>query len=147
MKNKNVASLLLASALLALTASACAASPKATLAAFHDALASGDKAHAVSLLAPGIAIYESGYVERSREEYASHHLGGDIDFAKNSTRKVLAQTERIDGNMAVVWEESETTGTVRGKPVHLFGTGTAVLEKKGDTWAIVHIHWSSRKAK
>jgi len=36
---------------------------------------------------------------------------------------------------------------LRGKPVHVFGTGTAVLEKKGDTWAIVHVHWSSRKAK
>ena len=147
MKKKNVTSLLLASALLALTATASAASPKDTLAAFHDALTSGDKARAVSLLSPEIAIYESGYVERSRDEYASHHLGGDIEFAKNSTRKVLKQTERIDGNTAVVWEESETTGTVRGKPVHVFGTGTAVLEMKGDAWAIVHVHWSSRKAK
>jgi ketosteroid isomerase-like protein len=70
-----------------------------------------------------------------------------MEFAKNSTRKVLKQTERIDGNTAVVWEETETTGTSKGKPVHVFGTGTAVLEKKGDIWSIVHVHWSSRKAK
>ena len=74
-------------------------------------------------------------------------MGGDMEFAKSSTRKVLKQTERIDGKTAVVWEETETTGTSRGKPVHAFGTGTAVLEKRGDTWAIVHVHWSSRKAK
>lgn len=147
MKKPSLTGLLLTTALFAASASSLAASPKETLAAFHDALTSGDKTKAASLLAPDITIYESGYVERSRDEYASHHLGGDIEFAKNSTRKVLKQTERIDGKTAVVWEESETTGVSRGKPVHVFGTGTAVLEKNGDNWSIVHVHWSSRKAK
>jgi len=147
MKKPSLAGLLLTTALFAASVSSLAASPKETLAAFHDALTSGDKTKAASLLAPDIAIYESGYVERSRDEYASHHLGGDIEFAKNSTRKVLKQTERIDGKTAVVWEESETTGVSRGKPVHVFGTGTAVREKNGDNWSIVHVHWSSRKAK
>ncbi|WP_224946716.1 DUF4440 domain-containing protein [Massilia sp. MS-15] len=142
-----MAASLLATALFGVHASGFAASPKETLEAFHAALTSGDKAKALALLAPEVAIYEAGYVERSRDEYASHHLGGDMEFARSSTRKVLAQTERIDGNTAIVWEESETTGTSRGKPVHVFGTGTAVLEKKGDAWAIVHVHWSSRKAK
>ena len=108
---------------------------------------SGDKAKATSLLAPDITIYEAGHVERSRDEYAGHHLGGDMEFAKNATRKVLKQTERIDGKTAILWEETETTGTARGKPVHAFGTETAVLEKNGDNWTIVHVHWSSRKAK
>ncbi|MEX5747657.1 DUF4440 domain-containing protein [Massilia sp. X63] len=147
MKNKTIPALVLSAALVAVSSASLAASPKETLAAFHDALTSGDKAKAISLLSPDIAIYESGYVERSRDEYASHHLGGDMEFAKNSARKVLKQTERVDGNTAVVWEETETTGTSKGKPVHVFGTGTAVLEKKGDTWSIVHVHWSSRKAK
>lgn len=147
MKSKSIPALVLSAALFAVSSASLAASPKETLAAFHEALTSGDKAKALSLLSPEIAIYESGYVERSRDEYASHHLGGDMEFAKNSTRKVLKQTERIDGNTAVVWEETETTGTSRGKPVHVFGTGTAVLEKKGDSWSIVHVHWSSKKAK
>ncbi|MDB5749543.1 MAG: hypothetical protein JWP72_4391 [Massilia sp.] len=147
MTMQSIAGLLLATALFAASANSLAASPKETLAAFHDALASGDKAKAISLLAPGVAIYEAGYVERSRDEYAGHHLGGDMEFAKNATRKVLKQTERIDGKTAIVWEETETTGTARGKPVHVFGTETAVLEKNGDNWTIVHVHWSSRKAK
>jgi len=136
----------LASAMLAASASTLAASPKETMAAFHDALAAGDKAKALSLLAPEVAIYEAGYVERSRDEYASHHLNGDMEFAKASTRKMLKQTERIDGNMAVVWEETETAGVVRGLPARILGTGTVVLEKHGEGWAIVHVHWSSRKA-
>ena len=147
MRIQSAAGVLLATALFATSAASLAASPKDTLAAFHAALASGDRAKATSLLAPEVAIYEAGYVERSREEYAGHHLGGDIEFAKGATRKVLKQTERIDGKTAILWEETETTGTSRGKPVHAFGTETAVLEKNGDSWTIVHVHWSSRKAK
>ncbi|MGH8855288.1 MAG: YybH family protein, partial [Telluria sp.] len=130
MIKKNAPALILAAALLAVSQASLAASPTETLAAFHDALTSGDKAKALGLLAPDVAIYEAGYVERSRDEYAHHHLGGDMEFSKNSTRKVLKLTERIDGNTAVVWEETETSGTSRGKAVHVFGTGTAVLEKK-----------------
>jgi ketosteroid isomerase-like protein len=124
-----------------------AASPLETLTAFHAALSAGDSAKAIALMAPDVTIYESGYVERSRAEYASHHLAGDIEFAKTVSRKVLKHTERIHGQVAMIYQETETTGTARGKPVHLFGTETTVMEKQGDTWAIVHVHWSSRKAK
>lgn len=147
MFKKSLLAPILASVLFSAHAGSFAASPKETVAAFHDALVSGDKAKALALLSPEVAIYEAGYVERSRDEYASHHLAGDMAFAKSSTRKLLKQSERIDGNTAIVWEETETTGTSRGKPVHVFGTGTVVLEKKGDSWSIVHVHWSSRKAK
>lgn len=147
MLKKSLVVSLLAVAAVGAHASSPAASPTETLSAFHEALVAGDKAKALALLSPEIAIYEAGYVERSRDEYASHHLGGDIEFAKTSSRKVLKQSERIDGNTAIIWEETETTGTSRGKPVHVLGTGTAVLEKNGGGWSIVHIHWSSRKAK
>lgn len=147
MFKKSLAASVLALSLAGVHADSLAASPKEAVAAFHEALASGDKDRALALLSPAVAIYEAGYVERSRDEYAHHHLGGDMAFAKTTTRKVLRQGERIDGNTAVVWEETETTGSANGKPVHAFGTGTVVLEKKGDAWAIVHVHWSSRKAK
>ena len=130
-----------------LTSLAFANEPKQVLAAFHDALASGDKAKATELLAPDITIYESGYVERSRAEYAKHHLPGDIAFAKTSTHRVLQQSERREGNLAVIWEETETKATVKNKEVRYLGTSTALLQKTSDTWSIVHVHWSSRKPK
>ena len=126
---------------------AFAAGPADTVSAFHAAITAGDKAKALGMLSPTITIYESGHVERSREEYASHHLGGDIEFAQGVKRKVLKHSERVDGNIAIVMEETETTGAVKGKPVHSFGVETAVLEKKGADWVIAHVHWSSRKAK
>lgn len=124
-----------------------AATPTETVAAFHESLANGKLEQANALLSPEIQIYESGYVERSRGEYASHHLKSDIEFATATSSKVLKQKERIEGNLAVVLQETETTGKYKGNSVHLFGTETAMLEKQGDKWVIVHIHWSSRKSK
>ena len=144
---KSLAAFATLAALTMFSASAFAATPSETLTAFHDALHAGDKAAATAKLSPQVVIYEAGHVERSRDEYAGHHLGGDIAFAKTTTRKVLKHSERIDGNLAVVLDETETTGTWQGKPVHSFGTETALLEKKGDEWVVVHFHWSSRKAK
>lgn len=138
---------ILALGIAAAPGSSLAASPTHTVAAFHGALAAGRQDEALALLSPAVAIYEAGHVERSREEYAARHLGSDMAFAQGATRKVLKQGERIDGNTAIVWEETETTGSAGGKPVHVYGTETAVLEKKGDGWTILHVHWSSRKAK
>jgi hypothetical protein len=124
-----------------------AATPAETVAEFHEALSAGKSEQAGALLSPDIQIYESGYVERSREEYTGHHLKADIEFAKATKNKVLKQSERIDGKLAVVMQETETTGKYKGNNVHLFGTETALLEKQGEKWVIVHIHWSSRKSK
>ena len=143
---KSLVSLALLTA--AFTSSAAVAdSPKETMESFHAALTAGEKDKALAMLAPEVVIYEGGHVERSRDEYASSHLGSDMEFAKVAARKVLKVSERVDGKTAIVMEETETTGTFRGRDVHSFGTGTAVLEKRGDAWVIVHIHWSSRKAK
>ena len=127
------------------TAASAASEPGAALASFHAALVAGDGTRALELMAPEAAIYEAGHVERSRAEYASQHLGGDMEFAKTATRKVVRENERIDGNMAVIWQETETSGTSRGNPVNVMGTETALLEKKDGAWRIVHVHWSSRK--
>ncbi|WP_426175296.1 YybH family protein [Massilia sp. TWR1-2-2] len=143
----SVLSVLLAVASIHAFAAPAAGDPNASLSAFHAALARGDKATALSLLAPNVAIYESGFVEASRDDYAHHHVDGDIAFAKTSTRKVLRHSEKMAGNTAIIWEETETTGTSRGNPVHSFGTETALLEKTGAQWVITHVHWSSRKAK
>ncbi len=147
MLRTSVMSMLLAAACAHAVAAPAAMDANGVLSAFHVALASGDKAGALALLAPKVVIYEAGHVEASRDEYAHHHLGEDMAFARTSTRKVLRHAEKTEGNTAIIWEETETTGTSSGKLVHAFGTETAVLEKVGDRWLITHVHWSSRKAK
>jgi hypothetical protein len=126
---------------------AFAATPGETVSAFHAALSAGNKDKALALLSPAVVIYEAGHVERTRDAYASGHLASDMEFGKEVTRTVLKHTERVDGNIATVLEETQTAGSYKGKVVYSFGVETAVLEKKGDDWVIVHVHWSSRKAK
>jgi len=134
-------------ALCVLPAVSFAAEPTQVVADFAAALETGDKERALAILDPNVVIFEGGYVERSRAEYAHHHLGGDIEFARAVKRKVLKVAQHVEGDTAVVWEESETTGNFKGKDVHSFGTGTALLVRKAGNWSITHIHWSSRKAK
>jgi ketosteroid isomerase-like protein len=136
---------LILAALAALSLPVSAATPTETVAAFHQALAAGDATRAIALLAPTVEIYESGHVERSRDEYAAHHLGADVQYARATTNRVLRQNEQVSGSIAVVLRETETTGTYAGRGVHQFGTETAVLKKEGDGWLITHFHWSSRK--
>jgi ketosteroid isomerase-like protein len=147
---KNTAALLGLS-LLALAASSAAAEnprgPEEIVAAFHDALARGDRAGVTELLAPGVVIFESGGAELSREEYASHHLGADMEFAKATKLEVVASEAGEAGDAAWVLTRSRTSGTFREKKVDLRGTETMLLRKTAEGWRIVHIHWSSAKAK
>lgn len=112
---------------------------------FHVAIIKADRAAAVSALANDVQIYESGFVERSRDEYLSQHFAEDAKFAKTVTRKVLKHEEKIAESMALIMEETETSGSYEGKPVKMIGLETVILRLNGGTWQIVHIHWSSRK--
>lgn len=137
--------LFILAALAAFSLPALATTPTEVVAKFHRALADGDSARATALLSPKIEIFESGHVERSRAEYAGHHLGADTQYARATKTKVLRQSEQIAGNVAIVLRETETTGSYGGRAVHQFGVETNVLEKDGDDWVISHVHWSSRK--
>jgi ketosteroid isomerase-like protein len=138
-----LACLLLAAASLP----AFGATPAETMDAFQRALAEGKRDAALALLSPKVKIFESGYTENSRDEYAAHHLDSDIDFLRTTRARLLKHEERRAGETAIVMRETETTGSYKDAEVHLFGLETAVLEKAGDGWQIVHLHWSSRKAK
>lgn len=49
--------------------------------AFHVALEHGDTEVALALLADDVLIFESGEAERSKAEYAQHHLAADAAFS------------------------------------------------------------------
>jgi hypothetical protein len=114
---------------------------------FHLAVMKADRMAAASVLAADVQIFESGFVERSRDEYLSHHFEADAKFAKTVTRKVIRHSEHVTGNMALILEETESTGSYDGQPIKMIGTESAVLRLDNDKWEVVHIHWSSRKPK
>jgi len=112
--------------------------------AFHAALKAGNTAAALALLAPEVMIFEEGGAERSRDEYASHHLGSDAAFAAASEATVSRRSGWADGDVAWITSEGRTTGQFNGRAVDRLTAETMVLKRHADGWRIHHIHWSSR---
>lgn len=119
-------------------------SPAQTVASFHKALAAGDREAVLRFLDPDVTIFESGGAELSRDEYASHHLGADMEFSAATGQKIVDQSEGEAADAGWVLTRSETSGTFREKDVDLLGTETVLLRRGEHGWSIVHIHWSSR---
>lgn len=119
--------------------------PLATVRSFHEALSSGNRDAVLALLDPGIVIFEQGGAEMSRDEYASQHLGDDIEFSRSTTQRVVDQRSGTKGENTWVLTISETSGSFHGKDVSSRNVETMVLSKTPGGWRIVHIHWSSRR--
>ena len=123
--------------------SASARGAAATVDAFHAALRRGHTKAAAALLADDALIFESGGAERTKAEYAAHHLPADAVFAQSVSSAVTRRAGSGDGDVAWVASEGRTTGTYKGKPLDLLTTETMVLRRIGPAWKITHIHWSS----
>lgn len=119
------------------------ASAAATVTAYHRALASGDSAAALALLAPDAVILESGGME-TREEYRSHHLPSDMEFAR-AVRSVDSPVHvKVRGDIAWAVSTNVAEGQFRGRAVNSVGAELMVLTRIAGQWKIAAIHWSSR---
>lgn len=138
-------------ALMALTASPAAfaldaaapAGPRMLAETFNRALAKGDAAAVREMLLPNVLIYESGGVEASAAEYASHHLPADMAFMANLKREQLSQESGGEGASAWVATRSRLSGRFKDKEVDLDSTETLVMTQTKAGWRIAHVHWSS----
>lgn len=110
---------------------------------YHQALASGDSAAALALLADDVIILESGGME-TREEYRAHHLPSDIAFARAVTSERGPTTVRIRGDVAWTSSTSTTRGQYRERAINSAGAELMVLTRTAEGWRISAIHWSSR---
>jgi ketosteroid isomerase-like protein len=115
----------------------------ATVDAFHAALRRGDTRSAAALLSDDALIFEEGGAERSKSEYAAHHLSADAVFSQAIPSVVTRRVGRSDGMLAWIASEGRTTGTYKGKHLDRASAETMVLRRVGRAWKIVHVHWSS----
>ena len=115
----------------------------ATVDAFHAALDRGDARTAAGLLVDDALIFEAGGAERSKAEYAGHHLTADSEFSRAVASVVTRRAGSAMGGIAWIASEGRTTGTYKGKALDLLTTETMVLRRVGSSWKITHIHWSS----
>ncbi|MCL4838969.1 MAG: DUF4440 domain-containing protein [Thermoanaerobaculia bacterium] len=113
---------------------------------FGKALESGDRVAVLDCLAPEVVIFEHGGAELSRDEYASHHLDGDLAYLAEIDVRVVDRKVLDSADRAIVLTRTESKGQYKGKPVASRGTETLVLERRGERWLIVHVHWSSGRS-
>ena len=139
--------LLAAAFTFCLAAAPAYAAPDATsaAAAFHAALNASNAEAASALLADDLTVYEEGHVERSKAEYVSGHMPGDLAYSRAVPGATIRSQTFTRGDLAWVISEGRTTGTYQGKPVDRITTETMILRLDAGGWRIVHIHWSSRK--
>jgi ketosteroid isomerase-like protein len=112
--------------------------------AFHAALGSGNAEAVLLLLTEDVMILEEGGAERSREEYAGHHLPADMAYAAATGSEVTRRSAWIEGDIAWVLSEGRTSGQFNGRAVNRLTAETMILQRHADGWRIRHIHWSSR---
>ena len=110
---------------------------------YHDALATGDSATALSLLTDDALILESGGVE-TRADYRAHHLPADIAFARAIRAQRGPIRVRVRGDVAWTSSTSTTQGDFNGRAINSVGAESMVLLRESQTWRICSIHWSSR---
>jgi ketosteroid isomerase-like protein len=111
--------------------------------AFHSALRRGDTQGALAMLAEEAIVFEEGGAERSRSEYAAHHLAADAAFSQAVPSTRTRRTGFSAGNLAWIASEGRTQGSFNGRAVDRTTAETMVLRRTGGGWKIVHIHWSS----
>ena len=114
------------------------------VAMYSEAIASGDSAAALGLLADDAVILESGGIE-TRAEYRSDHLPADIRFAKGVRSQRGPVHVRIRGDVAWATSTSTTQREVNGSVANSNGAELMVLVRTPSGWKISAIHWSSRQ--
>jgi hypothetical protein len=106
-----------------------------------------DTAGALSHLDRALVVFEFGSADTNAEAYAIRHLMQDIDMAAIATWELRSRRVGGDGNDRWVLSSYRVTGTrPDGKPIDHTTMETAIVRRVGETFRIVHLHWSSDSA-
>lgn len=123
-------------------AQALPADPVAAVDAFHQALKEGNGDAALALLHDKATILEEGQIE-TRQEYAGHHLGADMEFMAHTGTEQVSRETRMDGPLATITTRNHTSGSYNNTPVDVVTDESASLYHTDKGWLITHIQWSS----
>ena len=100
-----------------------------------------------TLFAPGrgVHIIEGAGVNHGWADYRDHHLAPELAEFENFTYRFFAIEPQVRGPLAwTAFRYELGADTPRGR-AEIEGRGTAVMEKRGARWLIVHLHTSGRR--
>lgn len=90
-----------------------------------------------------VTVFESGHANYGWTDYREHHLKPEIEHMKNLKYGLSDIKPHIAGDTAWATFKYTIEADVKSGHVKSGGLGTAVLEKRGSDWKIVHWHSSA----
>jgi len=94
-----------------------------------------------------VTVFESGSANYGWADYRDHHLKPEIAEMKNVKYELSDVKTRVSGNTAWATFKYALAADVNERYIDVKGLGTAVLEKSGKDWKIVHWHTSAPRQK
>ena len=90
-----------------------------------------------------VTVFESGHANYGWADYRDRHLGPEMKEMKNTKYALSDIKVKVSGNTAWATFKYAISADIGTRHVDGAGLGTAVLEKRGDNWRIVHWHSSA----
>ena len=90
-----------------------------------------------------VTVFESGHANYGWADYRDKHLGPEMKEMKNTKYTLSDIKVKVSGNTAWATFKYAISGDIGTRHVDGAGLGTAVLEKRGEDWKIVHWHSSA----
>ena len=90
-----------------------------------------------------VTVFESGHANYGWADYRDHHLGPEMKEMKNVKYTLSDIRTKVSGNTAWATFKYAISADIETRHIDSGGLGTAVLEKRGDDWRIVHWHSSA----
>ena len=90
-----------------------------------------------------VTVFESGHANYGWADYRDHHLLPEMKEMKNTKYTLSDIKVKVSGNTAWATFKYAISADIGTRHVDAAGLGTAVLEKRGQDWRIVHWHSSA----
>lgn len=90
-----------------------------------------------------VTVFESGHANYGWTDYRDRHLGPEMKEMKNTKYTLSDIRVKVSGNTAWATFKYAIAADLGTRHVDSAGLGTAVLEKRGNDWRIVHWHSSA----
>ena len=90
-----------------------------------------------------VTVFESGHANYGWADYRDNHLAPELKEMKNVKYRLSDIRAKVSGATAWATFKYALTADVGARRVEVAGLGTAVLERRGQEWRIVHWHTSA----
>lgn len=90
-----------------------------------------------------VTVFESGHANYGWTDYRNNHLAPELKEFKNTKYAFSDLKVKVDGKTAWATFKYSLSADIGTRNIQSGGLGTAVLEKRGGRWQIVHWHSSA----